>query len=276
MAVGPTSSVVLTTTYLDDQVRLGRGSRGSSFVFTRGGASDDAGDVSKGQETLRNTKRRSGTCPSAAHSIAPASSPPGCLRPVCSHACSFEQDTVSVVTVNDLILRAEQGSVLSCLVEGSKASRLTGSKLHVPIHTHIHACAGLTVVCIVHTTYCTQVLQLTPLIVLSVQEWSRLDLQQPHQVVTSFCWQLLLDCGWLLPLYLRPALCSPRYWLLCLDFLALLYLGHFGAITSMVSMQCSILHGTALAPLCTVDRTNSKLATLVMLQHAGQLAATVV
>ena len=45
LAVGPTSSVVLTTTYLDDQVRLGRGSRGSSFVFTRGGASNHAGDA---------------------------------------------------------------------------------------------------------------------------------------------------------------------------------------------------------------------------------------
>ena len=44
LAVGPTSSVVLTTTYLDDRVRLGRGSRGSSFVFTRGGAADDAGN----------------------------------------------------------------------------------------------------------------------------------------------------------------------------------------------------------------------------------------
>jgi len=33
--VGPKSSVVLSTTYLDDRVRLGKGSRGSLFVFTR-------------------------------------------------------------------------------------------------------------------------------------------------------------------------------------------------------------------------------------------------
>jgi hypothetical protein len=41
--IGPPSSVVLTTTYLDDRVRLGLGSRGSLFVFTRGGESDLAG-----------------------------------------------------------------------------------------------------------------------------------------------------------------------------------------------------------------------------------------
>ena len=40
---GPPSSVVLTTTYVDERVRLGRGSRGSLFVFTRGGESDLAG-----------------------------------------------------------------------------------------------------------------------------------------------------------------------------------------------------------------------------------------
>lgn len=33
--IGPKSSVVLSTTYLDERVRLGRGSRGSLFVFTR-------------------------------------------------------------------------------------------------------------------------------------------------------------------------------------------------------------------------------------------------
>jgi hypothetical protein len=38
--IGPPSSVVLTTTYLDERVRLGKGSRGSLFVFTRGGESD--------------------------------------------------------------------------------------------------------------------------------------------------------------------------------------------------------------------------------------------
>jgi hypothetical protein len=40
--IGPPSSVVLTTTYLDERVRLGRGSRGSLFVFTRGGAAEGA------------------------------------------------------------------------------------------------------------------------------------------------------------------------------------------------------------------------------------------
>ncbi|GAB4817030.1 hypothetical protein N2152v2_004076 [Parachlorella kessleri] len=41
--LGGTSSVVLKTTYLDERVRLGRGSRGSLFVFTRGGQADRAG-----------------------------------------------------------------------------------------------------------------------------------------------------------------------------------------------------------------------------------------
>lgn len=41
---GPPSSVQLATTYLDDRVRLGKGSRGSLFVFTRGGAADAAGE----------------------------------------------------------------------------------------------------------------------------------------------------------------------------------------------------------------------------------------
>ena len=45
LAVGPPSSVVLSTTYLDERVRLGRGGRGSSFVFTKGGASDNAGEL---------------------------------------------------------------------------------------------------------------------------------------------------------------------------------------------------------------------------------------
>jgi hypothetical protein len=40
--IGPPSSVVLTTTYLDERVRLGKGSRGSLFVFTRGGLADEA------------------------------------------------------------------------------------------------------------------------------------------------------------------------------------------------------------------------------------------
>ena len=43
LRIGPPSSVQLTTTYLDDRVRLGVGSRGSLFVFTRGGASDREG-----------------------------------------------------------------------------------------------------------------------------------------------------------------------------------------------------------------------------------------
>lgn len=41
--IGPPSSVQLATTYLDEEVRLGQGSRGSLFVFTRGGAADGAG-----------------------------------------------------------------------------------------------------------------------------------------------------------------------------------------------------------------------------------------
>jgi hypothetical protein len=41
--IGPPSSVILKTTYVDDRVRLGKGSRGSLFVFTKGGESDAAG-----------------------------------------------------------------------------------------------------------------------------------------------------------------------------------------------------------------------------------------
>jgi hypothetical protein len=40
--IGPKSSVVLTTTYVDERVRIGKGSRGSLFVFTRGGDADEA------------------------------------------------------------------------------------------------------------------------------------------------------------------------------------------------------------------------------------------
>jgi hypothetical protein len=43
-AAGPPSSVQLSTPYLDERVRLGKGSRGSLFVFTRGGAADEAGE----------------------------------------------------------------------------------------------------------------------------------------------------------------------------------------------------------------------------------------
>ena len=34
---------MLKTTYVDERVRLGKGARGSLFVFTRGGAADEAG-----------------------------------------------------------------------------------------------------------------------------------------------------------------------------------------------------------------------------------------
>lgn len=40
--IGGYSSVVLATTYLDDRVRIGKGSRGSYFVFVRGGAAEHA------------------------------------------------------------------------------------------------------------------------------------------------------------------------------------------------------------------------------------------
>lgn len=55
LAVGPTSSVVLSTTYLDERVRLGRGGRGSSFVFTKGGQSDHAGmeKIGLGRTTIQ-------------------------------------------------------------------------------------------------------------------------------------------------------------------------------------------------------------------------------
>jgi len=40
--IGPSSTVVLKTTYVDEKVRLGKGSRGSLFVFPRGGEADQA------------------------------------------------------------------------------------------------------------------------------------------------------------------------------------------------------------------------------------------
>ena len=43
--IGPKSSVVLTTTYLTPTFRLGKGSRGSLFVFTKGGPADNAGQL---------------------------------------------------------------------------------------------------------------------------------------------------------------------------------------------------------------------------------------
>lgn len=51
LRIGPASSVQLKTTYLDSRVRLGLGSRGSLFVFRRGGQSDREGALA-GRYTL--------------------------------------------------------------------------------------------------------------------------------------------------------------------------------------------------------------------------------
>ncbi len=51
LSAGGSSDVTLKTTFLDSRVRLGQGSRGSLFVFTRGGASDSAG-LTPGPPTL--------------------------------------------------------------------------------------------------------------------------------------------------------------------------------------------------------------------------------
>ncbi|KAK9816411.1 hypothetical protein WJX74_010715 [Apatococcus lobatus] len=56
LRVGPSSDVTLKTTFLDERVRLGQGSRGSLFVFTRGGPSDAAG-MDKVGVTQRLRKR---------------------------------------------------------------------------------------------------------------------------------------------------------------------------------------------------------------------------
>jgi len=48
--IGPSSTVVLRTTYVDDRVRIGKGSRGSLFVFTRGGKADEASMETVGLE----------------------------------------------------------------------------------------------------------------------------------------------------------------------------------------------------------------------------------
>lgn len=48
--IGPKSSVVLKTTYVDERVRIGKGSRGSLFVFTRGYDADNAGMDAVGLE----------------------------------------------------------------------------------------------------------------------------------------------------------------------------------------------------------------------------------
>ena len=47
LPIGPKSTVQLTTTYLSEDVRLGKGSRGSLFVFTHGGPSNDAGQPAR-------------------------------------------------------------------------------------------------------------------------------------------------------------------------------------------------------------------------------------
>lgn len=51
LRIGPTSSVVLTTTWLDERIRLGKGSRGSRFVFLRGGYANSAGMSAIGQQS---------------------------------------------------------------------------------------------------------------------------------------------------------------------------------------------------------------------------------
>eukprot|EP00195_Chlamydomonas_chlamydogama_P009774 CAMPEP_0202902494 /NCGR_PEP_ID=MMETSP1392-20130828/16886_1 /ASSEMBLY_ACC=CAM_ASM_000868 /TAXON_ID=225041 /ORGANISM="Chlamydomonas chlamydogama, Strain SAG 11-48b" /LENGTH=213 /DNA_ID=CAMNT_0049589267 /DNA_START=322 /DNA_END=959 /DNA_ORIENTATION=+ len=51
LRIGPPSSVQLATTYLDDRVRIGKGSRGSLFVFTRGGDADKADMDKVGTQT---------------------------------------------------------------------------------------------------------------------------------------------------------------------------------------------------------------------------------
>eukprot|EP01024_Parvocaulis_polyphysoides_P034708 TRINITY_DN30745_c0_g2_i1.p3 TRINITY_DN30745_c0_g2~~TRINITY_DN30745_c0_g2_i1.p3 ORF type:complete len:137 (-),score=16.08 TRINITY_DN30745_c0_g2_i1:277-687(-) len=48
---GRKSKIALKTTYLDDQIRLGKGGYGSLFVFQRGGESDDADMESVGLQT---------------------------------------------------------------------------------------------------------------------------------------------------------------------------------------------------------------------------------
>jgi hypothetical protein len=53
---GPPSEVQLKTTYLDDRIRIGIGSRGSLFVFTRGGAA--RGEVSQEWKILFQAQGR--------------------------------------------------------------------------------------------------------------------------------------------------------------------------------------------------------------------------
>eukprot|EP01023_Acetabularia_acetabulum_P068625 TRINITY_DN9758_c1_g3_i3.p3 TRINITY_DN9758_c1_g3~~TRINITY_DN9758_c1_g3_i3.p3 ORF type:complete len:174 (-),score=21.77 TRINITY_DN9758_c1_g3_i3:277-798(-) len=49
--IGPKSRVQLQTTYLDEQIRLGKGGQGSLFVFKRGGEADNAEMESVGLQT---------------------------------------------------------------------------------------------------------------------------------------------------------------------------------------------------------------------------------
>ena len=44
LPIGPRSTVVLTTTYLSETVRLGKGSRGSLFAFVKEQSAQDAGE----------------------------------------------------------------------------------------------------------------------------------------------------------------------------------------------------------------------------------------
>lgn len=59
LRVGRSSDVTLKTTFLDERVRLGQGSRGSLFVFTRGGPSDTAG----GLHLCQNLPHLTNHCP---------------------------------------------------------------------------------------------------------------------------------------------------------------------------------------------------------------------
>lgn len=55
LRIGPESSVVLTTSYLDETIRLGKGSRGSRFIFVRGGDADSAGDQTHSRSQVAST-----------------------------------------------------------------------------------------------------------------------------------------------------------------------------------------------------------------------------
>ncbi|CAL8468643.1 g8183 [Coccomyxa elongata] len=53
LRIGPPSSVILKTSYLDEAVRLGKGSRGSKFVFVRGGEAESAGMEDVGRSSTK-------------------------------------------------------------------------------------------------------------------------------------------------------------------------------------------------------------------------------